>query len=134
MNPRVIADFIKPALLAKGWKRVDVAWVIAPDPSLTDVPAAFVVPWKDKAQGGSRTGGPCGTSQVVDEQFGILIAAEIEDYEARRAEVRQALHGKQLPGRQFIVEFAEGEPREASRTILWWVDIYVTSLEWRSAP
>ncbi|ULQ45968.1 hypothetical protein JN531_012745 [Flagellatimonas centrodinii] len=134
LDPRAIADWLQPTLLALGWSRVDVAVTLQPDPELTDTPALYVVPLKDKALSAESGYGTTLTQQDIEGQIGLQIVCPSSELIQRRREAASATHGKTLPGTRSVAHFVEGEVLALDRSKTWWVDVYATRTYWRSTP
>lgn len=131
MSPSVVVSYLAPTLTAAGFVVVQNALSLNALPDWDQVPACFVHPVKDLADGGNRLS-TYAQSQVVRELFAVVTVCELDELEARRDTIRQRLMADNLPGRRFETIFEEGETLDLNRTLIWWRDTYSTRIERRS--
>lgn len=102
-----------------------VTWA---DPSAFD--ALFVAQGNESAEP-NQTDGPFAVNYTTSE-IHIVIVAEIENLDDRKARMRNVVHGWQHQSNQDVLQFSDGEVFHQVGEYLFWVDTYTTRYEIRS--
>lgn len=128
---KVVCDFLKPLLTNYADVRPAKALDADPLDANTTLPILLAHPVEEAAYPNSTD---FITRQRVDEHFALLTICKIEDLEARRQEVFDAVLGQQLPGYDEVMFFVGGTVQNITASVIWWRDIYKTATNRRQKP